>query len=164
MDSEKRVDILRSILNDCLYQIEKKEQRMRVWQPLEYPKMQRAENIDRAIFGFLGPLSLLRSRTYKDENIDRWVEKEVSEIMGVFYRFRDECITARQKLESGMFSIDEIEQKIIWFINQKEKLFAPTISDLQSATLLEDLNYLKKHGYEIAYDKKGNKVIKKSNK
>ena len=133
MDSEKRVDILRSILNDCLFQIEKKEHRMRVWQPLEYQKMQRAENIDRAIFGFLGPLSLLRSREYKDEDIERWVEKEVSGIMVVFYRFRDECNTVRQKLESGTFSIDEIEQKIIWFINQKEKLFAPTVADLQSA-------------------------------
>ena len=153
--------ILRAILKECMWQVDKKEIRMRALLYLEFPEMQTAETIDRFIAGFLTPLTLLRPRQYTEKKRKQVVEDRLKLFMGRHHQFKDQCLSILLKLDNNELGEQEIKKNIIQLINQKEILFKPTIADLQMAELMGDLD---KYGYEVIFDKRGRKLIAKKRK
>jgi hypothetical protein len=155
MDKDDYPIAFKSILDDCLRRIEEKEYRMIIYFNLDYPGFQRAETIDR----MLSPIMLLTPRYYTEKNRKQVVEKQLANVMGKYYIFRDECKLELSKLEKGDLDKEEIGKKIIRYINLRDHLFQPTVADLQMADMLGDLE---KYGYEAVIDNKGKRILRKS--
>lgn len=158
MSQDEKVNILRSVLLDCMNKVDEKKRRMTIYfDRYEFPGMQRAEMVDRSIFGFLAPLTLFSRRKYTEKNRQAWVVDSVDQVMAEFYALKTECQSTLNALDNGKIREEEIEKVLIKIISRKEILFKPTIADLQMAELMGDLD---KYGYEV--DKKRGRIVKQS--
>ena len=136
---DEKAKILNAELQECYYQINKKEHRMRLFFSIEYPRLQRSEKRYRRFSGLLAPLgTLLTPRKYKNENREEWVDAQVSKVMDAFYDFWNECVDIEEKLEGNFYNLPEMETKITWLRNKRVQIFNPTIADMEMAKIMGD--------------------------